>query len=76
MDPAHIVISGLLFALTLLIAMLVGHRAYQAPARQYRRRLRREDRLYATLMAPTTGQVSAGLCDDPAKPARAFASRR
>lgn len=51
LDHAHIVISGLLLALTLLVATLVGYRVYRAPARQYRRRLRREDRLYAALMA-------------------------
>jgi hypothetical protein len=50
-DARHIVIFALLLAFTLLVAILVAHRIYQAPARQRRRRLRREDRLYAALMA-------------------------
>ncbi len=51
MGPRHVVIFALLLAFTLLVATLIGRRVYQAPARQRRRRLRREDRLYAALMA-------------------------
>lgn len=51
MDSNHIVIFGLLLTLALLAVAVVGRRFYQAPARRYRRRLRREDRAYAALMA-------------------------
>lgn len=51
MDHTHIVIFGVLIAIMLLFAGVVGRHLYQTPARQYRRRLRREDRLYAALMA-------------------------
>lgn len=51
MDFSYIVIVGLVLTLALLAVAVVGRRFYQAPARRYRRRLRREDRAYAALMA-------------------------
>jgi hypothetical protein len=51
MDPRYLVAFGLALLLAFLIAALIGYRSYRSPARRYRRRLRREDRFYAALMA-------------------------
>lgn len=51
MAPGYIVICVLLSLLVLMGAIVIGGRLYRSPARRYRRRLRREDRLYAALMA-------------------------
>lgn len=51
MDPRYLVASGLVLVLAFLAATIIGYRRHFSSARQYRRRLRREDRFYAALMA-------------------------
>jgi hypothetical protein len=46
--------AELAVALVLLIGWIIGYRSYLTPARQYRRRLRREDRRNAALIAERT----------------------
>lgn len=51
MDSRYLVPLGLMLAFAGLVAIVIGWKLYKTPARCYRRRLRREDRLYAALMA-------------------------
>lgn len=52
MEPRLIIAYSMMLVLTLLLASFVAYRTYRARDRSYRRRVRKEDRIYEDRRAP------------------------
>lgn len=52
MEPRLIIAYSLMFVMTLLIAGFVAYRIHHSQDRSYRRRLRREKRIFEARQAP------------------------
>lgn len=52
MEPRLIIAYSLILAMTLLVASFVAYRIYHSHDRSYRRRLRKERRIYVASQAP------------------------